>query len=349
MPSDFLDRAKKHVDPISPAERLTYDRKIRTLEDKLRNSQASYKHAIARLEEAERVADFLDAFDDPRPAQPFTAKKSKGSPYCAIACASDWHLGEVIEKGQVNGLNEFNQEVAERRVKKFFTKIPEYVDRYAPGIGMLAVWAGGDFISGHIHPDLSESNSISPTEECLWFRDLWSDGLATLLRRMPKTSIIIPTSIGNHGRTTPKMRVTTAAQTSFEQMTYKMLARDWVKEKRVEWRISPGYHNIVPLLGRRVRFHHGDAIQYQGGIGGITIPVKKAIAQWNKGDRCDLDIFGHFHEHISGNGFVGNGCLVGYSPFSLKIKAEYQPPTQSFIVFDAKHGLRYPIPIFVDD
>ena len=143
--------------------------------------------------------------------------------------------------------------------------------------------------------------------------------------------------------------MTTAAANSFEQLTYWMVAKDWRKELRVQWRITDGYHNVQTIMGRRVRFHHGDAIQYWGGSGGITIPIRKAIAQWNKSARADLDVFGHFHEFSDGWDFVCNGSLVGYSPFSVKIKANYQPPVQAFLVFDRSHGLRQSTRIFVGD
>ena len=109
-----------------------------------------------------------------------------------------------------------------------------------------------------------------------------------------------------------------------------------------------GYHNVQTILGRKVRFHHGDGLRYQGGVGGITIPVNKAIAQWDKVEAVDFDIFGHWHTHLVGYPkWISCGSLMGYSEYSLSIKAEYQAPTQTFIVIDRRYGMTLAAPIFL--
>jgi hypothetical protein len=106
----------------------------------------------------------------------------------------------------------------------------------------------------------------------------------------------------------------------------------------VEWIIAEGAHVYVDILGTMTRFSHGDSIGYQGGIGGITIPVNKAIAQWSKARHADLDCFGHHHTTLAGKQFLSNGSVIGYGPYSLEIKAAYEPAQQTFALIDAKRG-----------
>jgi hypothetical protein len=73
----------------------------------------------------------------------------------------------------------------------------------------------------------------------------------------------------------------------------------------------------VDIFGKTVRFHHGHAINYQGGIGGIFIPAFKAISQWDKMRQADVDFFGHFHQHKDGSKFVSNGSLIGFNTYAL--------------------------------
>ena len=89
-------------------------------------------------------------------------------------------------------------------------------------------------------------------------------------------------------------------------------------------------------------------MRYQGGVGGIFIPVNKAIAQWNRFKKAYLDIFGHFHQFIDGGNFICNGSIIGYGPFSLLIKAAYEPPRQSFLLIDKNRGKTIVAPIFTD-
>lgn len=332
----------------SERQAIDADREIARLKSEAAGWKRKYNSALEHLERAEACNEFVDAMGEARDPEAWEREVKKGqSKATAIVLASDWHLEEPVDSRTVNGLNSFDLHEAEKRVRKFFTKLPEYVDRYCPMAKELWLWAGGDFISGYIHPELVESNQLSPTEASLLWLELWQSGLLTLRKHMPKVRVIIPTSFDNHGRTTEKMRVATAAKNSYTQLMY------WVAQSKqlhgVEWRIAEGYHNIQHIQGRLVRFHHGHAIKYGGGIGGITIPVRKAIAQWNKSKQVDLDCFGHWHTALDGWDFVSNGPLIGYGAYSLQIKAEFQPPTQAFLVFDRKFGLRQTTKIFLTD
>ena len=109
-------------------------------------------------------------------------------------------------------------------------------------------------------------------------------------------------------------------------------------EPRIKWIIPEGIHSYLDIYDTTIRFHHGHAVKYGGGVGGIYIPVNKAIAQWNKGRRADLDVFGHFHQLRDGGNFLCNGSLVGYNAFALSIKADYEPPKQALFLIDKKRG-----------
>ena len=96
-----------------------------------------------------------------------------------------------------------------------------------------------------------------------------------------------------------------------------------------------------------LRFHHGDAIRYEGGVGGLTIPANKAIAQSNKSRTAYLDIFGHYHQMLDGGKFVSNGSLIGYNPYAIRIKASYEEPKQVFFLMERDKGKTAVYPIFV--
>jgi hypothetical protein len=86
------------------------------------------------------------------------------------------------------------------------------------------------------------------------------------------------------------------------------------------------------------------------GWAGITIPLNKAIAQWDKAVRADLTLFGHFHQLINGGNFLGNGSLIGYNTFAQAIKASYEEARQMFFLVHARGGgeLSVTAPIWLD-
>jgi len=148
------------------------------------------------------------------------------------------------------------------------------------------------------------------------------------------------------GNTTQKSRIATGAKNSYEWMLYHVLKKSL--SGKATWHVADGYHLYLDCYGRNIRFHHGDGLKYQGGIGGLTIPVEKAIASWNKGVTADLDVFGHWHQSQQNPKWISNGCLIGYGPYALSIKAPYEKPSQTFFLMDKKHGRTVTAPIFLD-
>ena len=104
----------------------------------------------------------------------------------------------------------------------------------------------------------------------------------------------------------------------------------------------------VEVHGRMLRFTHGHAFNYKGGVGGLTIPVYQKIRKWDRGIPAYRTYFGHLHTYFEGPNFTSNGSLIDYSPFSDWIGAEYEPPAQAFNIIDSRHGITARFPILAE-
>ncbi len=315
--------------------------------------KAKCKRAIASAIAIEKQLDVALSLEGNHSSLPspriLKTGKSKPEGVAVVVPATDWHVEETVYKESTNGKNCFNLTEAEKRIKRFYQKIIKLIEWQNHLAPVIELWHPllGDLISGYIHEELMESNSLSPTEACLFLQDMLCSGIDFLLKET-KLPIFIPTCIGNHGRTTQRMHIKTGYKNSYEWLLYKTLANVYKKNKRVMWDVAQGYHNTQIIMGRKVRFHHGDGLRYMGGIGGITIPINKAIAQWDKVEAVDFDIFGHWHTFMSCYPkWVSCGSLMGYSEYSVSIKAEFQHPTQTFIVLDRRYGMTQAVPIFL--
>jgi hypothetical protein len=322
------------------------------LRAQLKTEKAKREQAEHELESAEGRVDHMLATQDIVPAGELgTIKKHRGGEATAILCLSDWHAEETVDANSVNGLNEFNIDIADERIKRVFEKAL-YLLEFARNISTikdLVVWLGGDLITGYIHDELVESNSLSPSEACLFVQDRVVTGIDHLKNHANVKGVTVVTNHGNHGRTTVKKRISTSHKNSYEWLMYNNLARMYRKDPLVKWKIAEGYLNYLDIQGHTVRFHHGDGMRYQGGVGGITVPVNKAIAQYDKQRRAAFDVFGHYHQFMENWRWICNGAIVGYNAYALEIKADIQPPTQSFIVVDKEYGKVMALPIFVDE
>lgn len=312
------------------------------------------KQRDALAEQNERLLHLTEHIPRPLKIKAQTKKeRAQGLDRCvAIGLASDWHVGERVREASVGGLNEYTPDIAVERARKFFQNFHRLIDIQRKGarIEQSILWLGGDFISGYIHPELAEENFLSPTEELEMVFDILSGGIDYLLREADLETLLIPTSFGNHGRTTEKIRISSSYRNSHEYALYVRLSKHYATEPRVKFQISQGALNIVELADVRLRFSHGDDLRYAGGIGGLSIPINKAINEWNKqpprGEvapkAVDFDFFGHWHQYSPSSRHLINGSLIGYNAYGVHIKAAYEEPQQGFCLVgvDAPPGQR---------
>lgn len=281
----------------------------------------------------------------------FQIKATQGieSQATAFLIASDWHVEEVVLPVQVNDMNTFNKAVCAERVQRFFRHGLKLVEkeRHATRIDTLVLAMLGDFISGSIHEELVEGNRLLPIYAIMEVQEYLAAGIKYILDNSD-LQLVIPCHSGNHGRMTQKVHVSTEAGNSLERMMYSSIAQRFAGEKRVTFIISEGYHSYLQVYNTTVRFHHGHSVKYGGGVGGLTIPLNKAIYGWNRGHRADLDVLGHFHQFFDGGSFIVNGSLIGYNAYALAIKASPEPPVQAFFLIDSRFGKTVVCPVILD-
>ena len=298
---------------------------ITSLKDPIKQYQQAVEEMGARIDVASIIKEA------PTSSQTYAIeRKGKGSKEAAaVLVASDWHAEEVVDPKSVSHLNEFNLTVADRRIEKLCKTALRTIEvqRGGTDIPVLVLCLLGDLMNGFIHEELREENALTPTQTILWLKERVSKFIRTLQKEGGFEQIIIPCSVGNHGRTTIKPRHATSWKNSYEWLLYKVLEQE-ITEK-VTWVIGESYHTYLDVYGKTFRLHHGDGLKFQGGVGGLTIPVEKAISSWNKGRVADIDIFGHWHTSQQNPKWISNGSLVGHNAYSISIKAPFEPPQQT--------------------
>lgn len=339
---------KKNTEKVS--ESVKADRKIFSLKAELVNLNQKYRRSLKVVDSLEAEREALLAtkkvsivkIDD-------LPKNKEASVATAVVLASDWHVSEEVRPTQVSGLNQYNLDIAKTRAENFFRRVLKLVKKEQQDVEIenLILWIGGDLISNNIHEDVAESCLLKPADEVLFAQSLLASGIQYLLDNS-KLNLTIPCSSGNHGRLTQVQRIANEAGNSLEYFMYHNLARYFEKEPRVKFVVEESYHTYLEVYGYTLRFHHGHAVRYNGGVGGIFIPGYKAIAQWNKARRADWDFWGHFHSRKDGGNFLSNGSLIGWNAYAVNIKADYEPPQQTFCLIDKKRGKTVCIPVFVD-
>lgn len=335
------------INPATVTTRLEGDRTSRHTAKELVDLRQKYKAALTVIDTQQRALATATALHTvtPRPIVPHQgASTSEGT---VVIVASDWHIEERVGK-ELGGLNTYSTDIAKNRADRFFQSGLRLLQLLQQDLTISTVVLAllGDFISNDIHEEFPEINSLTPTHALSLAQDYLVAGLEFLLAHTT-VQFILPCHSGNHARTTRTTRFSAENGHSLEYMMYVHLATYFRSEKRVTFLIAEGMHSYLKVYDTTIRFQHGHAIKYGGGIGGIYIPVNKAIAQWNKAKHADLDVFGHFHQARDGGNFLSNGSLIGYNAFALSIKADFEPPKQQLFLLDKKRGRTCTWPILV--
>ena len=327
------------------AEHLSADRDRRRKKKEGLDVKKRYDAALERIEHLEEDLEAALKLQEESPTFKIEARQKTGSEATAVALLSDWHCEEVCDPKTINGLNRYNPEIAQKRAVECFQKIVRLVEKEKQdcSIDNLLLWFGGDFITNSLRDENLESNALRPIEAALYAKGLLHNGLIFLQNHLPKVKIRVACSSGNHARITKKIHIATEHGNSLETFIYCALRSE---HPEIEWDIDPSYHTLVELYGKTLRFNHGHFVKYGGGIGGLTIPMLKALNGWDTSRRADLTCIGHYHQFLSHRRFVVNGSMVGYNAFAMSIKAEFEPPSQTFFVFDKRYGRSVTIPIY---
>ena len=347
----FCDKHRQDESIVAASEQVAADRARLHLVRELATVKERYKAALKTIEQLESEQHALqtlkDNIDIVEVKPHYGSGTSEATP---VILASDWHIEESVG-AEVSGLNHYTLDIAQERVTKFFQGSLRLVQLLNKDVAIHTVVLGllGDYITNDIHgAENAEKNQLQPTHAIVTAQNMIISGLECWLDNSDYTFVIV-CKVGNHGRTTITTRFAAENGHSLEFLMYLTLQAYFRNEPRVQFVIDDGYHSYLDVYDRTIRFHHGHAIRYAGGVGGIFIPTYKAIAQWNKGRTVNLDVFGHFHQMKDGGNFICNGSLIGWNAFANSIKADYEIPMQTLFLIDKKRGRTATWPIMVGE
>lgn len=269
----------------------------------------------------------------------FTKKDNVGDRY-AIALFSDAHIEETVKPESVLGKNEYNVEIAERRIKNYFQNLGECLK--VDDVNYLIFASLGDTISGMIHDELSQCNGLSPLKAIAKAQSLIVSGLKYLCENTNLKTIKFIGIVGNHSRTTKKIQHANGFEMSYEWLMYQNIKSQCESlGLQIDFAIPESEVALVNAPdGRMLLFCHGFQIKSSGSnaICGIYPALNRLSLKWTKIFHQDRIYLGHFHSCTSIPNAAVNGSIIGYNSFALTNGFEYQEPCQYYEVIDSKLG-----------
>jgi len=341
---------QKEMEVITVTEEHNLKQKVKSLESELKDLRAANS-------EQENLISLMQKTRGEKVVPLKIPASKRGKPkVSATAFLSDCHFDEVVDFDQSGGVNEYNREIAERRLSMFAEKTIMVSRDLMSGFDVrhLDLPLGGDLVSGNIHEELARSNQA----EIMDTVDHWSERIARVVVTLSKEfrTIYIPCVVGNHGRNTKKPRHKGRVRDNFDWLICRNVQRAVTASgvKNVRFDISESTDVLWTTMGHRYLLTHGDQASGGAGWGGIFSPImrlyeKKLKAYASRGKAFDTLMMGHWHQFTDAGPVIVNGSLKGYDEFAHNLNFRAEPPQQAFWLTDPKHGKIFSGPLFVDD
>ncbi len=341
---------------------LTADSPIRDPLAIAREETARLKRELAAVhrhnESAEEIRRIVFQLHEV-PSEPprWLAQKTRNDgPGTPMMLWSDWHDGEVVKKGEVGGLNEFNTEICGQRIETLVERsiglIRHHMPKGAPGI---VICLGGDMMTGEIHQELADTNDRYIQETVRHLKSYLHKALLRFADEFGR--VFVPCVVGNHGRMTLKPRMKGRVYTSYEWGIYTDLEDRLRDDKRIKFFVPGETDAYFAVAGHRFLLTHGDTLGVKGGDGiiGAIGPIMRGAFKVGRseaqiGREFDTILMGHWHQYISTRGIIVNNALKGYDEFArLALRAPATPASQALWFVHHRYGLNTQMEVYVQD
>lgn len=288
------------------------------------------------------------------PAKWMTTPSKKLGRATACMQLSDLHLDEVVDPGQMNGLNAYNREIAEQRLQRWASKCVEmgYRHKHAWDGGLL--FLGGDMVSGAIHEELMETNEDYLPSSMVH----WAPRLAAAIGQVVDFygKLHVEAIVGNHGRLTKYKQTKGRGRNSWDWLLAQMIRFHFASDDRVTWNIAEGSFLFPKIYDRCVYLTHGDEVGGGSGWAGIWSPLgtihRRGMELASSFElRPSYCVVGHWHQTILAHqkGISLNGSMKGYDEFASSLRLAPESARQNWWVETEKHGVTLAAALFLED
>lgn len=342
--------------PLPPEEK----QRLQDTVTKLTAENRDLIRRVNRQADIERQAMGLKDYPLDIPSWVHKVKTVAGKPThqeAPILFTSDFQFGEVIDLDDMEGINEYNVEIAVRRYQTLINKTVDlcFVHTANPSFPGIIYLRGGDAISGAIHEELRDTDEYTPPEAVIALARHEIAGIEYLADSFGRVHVIsVP---GNHDRTTLKKRHKKMASTSYEMMIQAMIQIyfEAKNDTRITFHTPRSGDAYFPVWGWNFLMTHGDRIGTGGGTGyiGPIATITRGFAKIKRqhaglGKHLDFILTGHFHTSCEPPGGFGNGSLAGYSEYARDLRADPEPPCQWLLMVHPEQGVTQRRKIYVE-
>lgn len=328
-----VEKALRSIAEVQAVQLLEREAEVADLKKELRRTK---KDALTTENIKRELFEVASAPVKP-PEWTLRVGKKNDDQLVPVCVWSDFHWGESVDPTQINGLNEFNTQIAKKRFRRLVERtqylLTEHVAK--PNYPGIVVPQLGDMVSGDIHDEITETNDLCMPEAVLDLAEteIWG------LRQLADTfgQVFTPCIIGNHGRLQRKPRAKGAVHENWDWLLYRILEREFRNDDRVTVYVADSVDMQLRIYDTVYQLTHGNQFRGGGGIAGPYTPwmmgdLKKRRRQATVDQSYDILMMGHWHQLQYLPNMIVNGSLKGYDEYAFQGNFQYEPPKQALFL-----------------
>ena len=314
----------------------------------IRRLKSSNTKLVTERDELRRLLDRFSTIkpeDTKVPRWTKPKKKTTAKTATGVLLLSDLHLDEVVDFYEMDGINEYNRDIAQQRLERIVNKTVELLLHTYGGdvhIEGLIVAILGDILTGVIHDELERTNEAPPAASIVFWVPIIAAALEYLADEFGR--LYVPCVDGNHDRFYKKTPKKQRAESSLAWVVYNWLADHLRDDERITFGISTSPEQLIDVYDTTVLLTHGDGFRSSGGVGGLYPSLLKWLLRKHdlySATKRDFDIavMGHWHSPKWGEDFVVNGSLKGYDEYAKDGGFKFAAPSQQLFTLTPERGI----------
>jgi len=225
-----------------------------------------------------------------------------------VACFSDFHYGYKID----NSFNKYDTVIFKERFNNYISRIIDIGKQH--NIGKLYVLGLGDYVSGEIHQNLANQNSIDVIKQTQEVSEHIADGLYALSLKF--NDVHFYSVIGNHGRVNPS-KPDNVYTNNFEKIVpwYVKSRLSEVKNIMIHENTIDDGIGMIHTNNQEIVFSHGDNDSLTNIVSSLSLTLGTIMT----------DIFvGHKHHFqtdvVNGINIIMSGSICGTDEYAKNIR-----------------------------
>lgn len=304
-----------------------------------------------------KLLGLLDAYHAAASEPPDWARPAKQHRHGRAICnllLSDLHLDEVCNPHELGGLNAYNREVAELRLRRWADQVARLAAIHKHDWDGCNLLVDGDLVSGAIHDELRESNSDVLPGTLVHWAPLLASAFKVVAATFKRVHVSVV--VGNHGRLTIRKQFKRRGRASWDWLLMQMVRSHMAADKRLSWEFAEGSYLFPAVYGRRIFLTHGDEVGGGGGWAGVWSPLgtihRRGIALGAAhGCAPSYSAIGHWHQLTLApqRGLICNSSLKGWDEFAAGLRLTPEPAQQAMWIEHPRHGPIVLLPVLCED